>query len=198
MSIEAKKRYYEKNKEKVKAAAVVWKKNNPDKVRSGSKIYRDATKERAKELQNAWVKNNRDKVNAKAKRYYEAHSELCRDRSRRYYAVDPAKAKAIRDKYRATPEYRAIGNNNACKRRLRLATGKLSKGLVEQLLKLQRGKCACCGKSLGADYHLDHIMPLVRGGLNIDSNIQLLRAECNNNKHAKHPVDFMQERGYLL
>jgi hypothetical protein len=26
----------------------------------------------------------------------------------------------------------------------------------------------------------------------------LLRQECNLNKHAKHPVDFMQERGHLL
>ena len=36
------------------------------------------------------------------------------------------------------------------------------------------------------------------GGLNADSNMQLLRAECNLQKSAKHPVDFMQSRGFLL
>jgi len=28
--------------------------------------------------------------------------------------------------------------------------------------------------------------------------MQLLNAICNLQKHAKHPVDFMQERGFLL
>ncbi len=36
------------------------------------------------------------------------------------------------------------------------------------------------------------------GGANIDGNIQLLTGLCNRQKHTKHPVDFMQERGFLL
>lgn len=73
-----------------------------------------------------------------------------------------------------------------------------SKGLAERLFRLQRGKCACCKKPLGSDYHLDHIMPLALGGVNEDSNIQLLRAKCNMQKHTVHPVEFMQQRGFLL
>lgn len=46
--------------------------------------------------------------------------------------------------------------------------------------------------------HLDHIVPVAMGGPNIDENIQLLRQRCNNQKHSKHPVDFMQQRGFLL
>lgn len=45
---------------------------------------------------------------------------------------------------------------------------------------------------------MDHIVPLALGGSNTDGNIQLLRATCNQQKHAKHPVVFMQERGFLL
>lgn len=74
----------------------------------------------------------------------------------------------------------------------------MSSGLAIRLYKLQRGKCACCGLPLGDDYHLDHIMPLALGGTNTDDNIQLLRAKCNMQKSAKHPVDFMQQRGFLL
>ena len=51
---------------------------------------------------------------------------------------------------------------------------------------------------LQALQHLDHIMPLALGGSNTDDNIQLLRARCNLQKRAKHPVDFMRERGYLI
>lgn len=35
-------------------------------------------------------------------------------------------------------------------------------------------------------------------GTNTDDNIQLLRKLCNLQKSAKHPVDFMQQRGFLL
>lgn len=56
----------------------------------------------------------------------------------------------------------------------------------------------CCGLPLGDNYHIDHIMPLALGGSNTDDNIQLLRQRCNNQKCAKHPVDFMQSRGFLL
>jgi 5-methylcytosine-specific restriction endonuclease McrA len=76
--------------------------------------------------------------------------------------------------------------------------GTLSRGLSEKLFKLQGGKCACCALPLGKNFHLDHIMPIALGGPNIDSNIQLLRPRCNIQKKAKHPVDFMQSRGFLL
>jgi 5-methylcytosine-specific restriction endonuclease McrA len=76
--------------------------------------------------------------------------------------------------------------------------GKLSPDLAERLYELQGGKCACCGKPLGEKYHLDHIMPLALGGANTDDNMQLLTARCNIQKSAKHPIDFMQERGFLL
>lgn len=82
--------------------------------------------------------------------------------------------------------------------RKRSSGGVISPGLARKLFKLQSGKCACCGLSLGGDYHMDHIMPIAMGGPNEDRNIQLLRAACNIQKTAKHPVDFMQSRGFLL
>jgi len=51
---------------------------------------------------------------------------------------------------------------------------------------------------LGDDFHMDHIMPIALGGSNTDDNMQLLRKECNLQKQAKHPIDFMQSRGLLL
>ena len=69
---------------------------------------------------------------------------------------------------------------------------------MKKLSTIQKGKCACCALPLGKDFHLDHKMPLALGGANEDSNIQLLRRECNIKKAAKHPINFMQERGFLL
>ena len=98
---------------------------------------------------------------------------------------------------KANPEATRVNNQNRrCRKRAN--GGKLSKGLSAKLFKLQRGLCPCCQQPLGADFHLDHIMPLSLGGMNIDSNIQLLRQSCNQQKSAKHPVEFMQSRGFLI
>ena len=130
-----------------------------------------------------------------------------------YYAANKAKINARQSRYRAAnrlsesarcaawakanPEAIRIFSHNR-RARIRADGGKLSKGLIPRLFALQKGRCSCCGLPLGADYHMDHIMPLTLGGSNTDDNIQLLRATCNQQKSAAHPVDFMQERGFLL
>jgi len=82
-------------------------------------------------------------------------------------------------------------------RRARLAgAGVLSEGICEALHVIQAGRCACCGKPLGTDYDLDHIMPLALGGLNVDENMQLLTARCNGRKLAKHPEDYAKAQGF--
>lgn len=82
--------------------------------------------------------------------------------------------------------------------RQRANGGVLSKGLAEKLFKLQRGKCACCHVSLDDGSHLDHVIPVALGGPNEDWNMQLLCPPCNMQKHAKHPIDFMRSRGFLI
>jgi 5-methylcytosine-specific restriction endonuclease McrA len=94
---------------------------------------------------------------------------------------------------------------NPEKERLRLQNkrhrmvGTLSRGLASKLLALQRFSCAACRVDISKmAYEMDHIEPLKLGGLNVDSNIQLLCASCNSRKSAKEPHAFMQERGYLI
>lgn len=77
--------------------------------------------------------------------------------------------------------------------------GKLSKGIADKLMKLQRGRCAVCRRDVSkGKYHLDHVMPMALGGVNEDFNMQILCPPCNQRKSAKHPVDFMQSRGLLI
>jgi len=76
--------------------------------------------------------------------------------------------------------------------------GRLSKGIAEKLLALQRGRCAGCRSLLNSKFHLDHKEPLAGGGTNVDSNMQLLCVPCNLSKHARDPIEFMQSRGFLL
>jgi 5-methylcytosine-specific restriction endonuclease McrA len=69
---------------------------------------------------------------------------------------------------------------------------------VDRLLGLQSGRCVYCKRSIKAKFHVDHIMPLSKGGTNGVRNIQLLCQMCNQMKHAKHPVDFARSHGLLV
>lgn len=192
--------WYLKNKEITIQRAREWKKDNPEKVKKCAKVYRDATRDRMKVLVSRWAKNNPEKVRERSRRYYAKHADVMRERSRNYYANNPEKAKASRDRYRATSGYRIVNSRAMAKRRALLCdeSGRVSKDVVGRLLALQRGRCAACGDVLGEGYHIDHIMPLALGGKHAENNLQLLHKKCNLQKHAKHPIDFMRSKGYLL
>ena len=84
------------------------------------------------------------------------------------------------------------------KRRRGRLIGRLPSGTVSRIGALQKWKCAVCTTSILRKYHVDHVLPLAKGGEHKAENIQLLCPTCNVRKSAKHPVDFMQERGFLL
>lgn len=84
-------------------------------------------------------------------------------------------------------------------RRSQAKVTRLPRGTVQKIGALQRWRCAACRCDLRrSGYHMDHIMPLAKGGAHAPRNVQLLCPTCNVRKSAKHPVDFMQERGFLL
>lgn len=76
--------------------------------------------------------------------------------------------------------------------------GRYSPADVARLFAAQRGLCAYCRKSIRHFYHVDHIIPISKGGTNWPRNLQLLCVPCNLHKHAKDPLDFAREMGRLL
>lgn len=162
--------YRSTNPDKNRAAAAKWRLANPDKAKDAVAKYRsiEANKEKSRVRQADYRRSNIEKTRA-------------RDAARRT----------------ENPELNRIKLQNR-RAKKRANGGNLSKGLSAKLFLLQKGKCACCGKPLSDDYHLDHIMPIALDGTNTDDNIQLLCPPCNLSKGAKHPVDFMQKIGLLL
>jgi len=157
-------------------------------------------------------------VKLQKKRYAERYPEKerarntrkCARRRARRKAEDPIgyaeKRRAANARYREkNPEkvraQRARSNAiwNGKRRALLLGTGgRISSGIADRLGKIQKWRCVVCLKDLSDGYHIDHIFPLALGGRHEDSNLQLLCPSCNLSKGAKHPVDFMRSRGFLL
>lgn len=174
--------------------------------------YRAANTEKTRAAKAKWNAANKVKIKAACAKYYADNIEKCKaniakwsaanpDKTRaaaaRWRASNPEKKKAINAKWKAANLYSLRlyqHNRRAIKRE---SGGKLTKGLAERLFKLQRGKCACCGVKLVED-HMDHVIPLALGGPNEDWNMQLLCPPCNLQKGAKHPVDYMQSKGFLI
>jgi len=106
--------------------------------------------------------------------------------------------KAVAKHYRAHPE-KANANWHIRRVRKLAALGNVSDGIKDVLLTKQRWLCACCRCSLIKNKaHLDHIIPIARGGIHDDSNLQMLCATCNISKGCRNPIEFMQSRGMLL
>lgn len=160
-----------------------YKSKNKEKTKAYDAAYRKKNAESRKRYNSDWRKNNPERVRSYSATYYEKNAEKARAKASKRRKDNPGAEKLRSQERRAK-------KNHSC--------GSLSPGIVEKLFALQKGLCPCCGESLGKDFHLDHILPLALGGEHSDQNVQLLRAKCNLQKHAKHPVDFMQSRGWLL
>ncbi len=205
--------YYASNSEKDNATSTAWRAANPDQARANNAAYsaknrvkinartaawNAANPDRVRATHAAWYAANHEKVRAKKAAYYAANREKARTDNAAWVAANPEKVRAIKKAWAAANPENARTHHHNRRARKAAVGGNLSPSLAACLFKLQRGKCPCCGLPLGTDYHMDHKMPLALGGANEDWNIQLLRGVCNMQKNAKHPIDFMQSRGFLL
>jgi len=179
----AKKVYATENKEKLKANRKVFKAENVDKVRAARKAYRAANQDKILAYRAATA----DKKKLADQAYRESNREKVRARHRTWTAANIDKERVRCRAKQATRRVLTIS-----------AGGKHTAKDIKALFTLQKGRCICCRESLKSGYHVDHIYPIINGGANGKNDIQLLCPTCNLSKGAKHPIDFMQSRGFLL
>ncbi len=111
-----------------------------------------------------------------------------REKVRKYYYANKAKVNAKK----------LLGNGNR-RARLRGAGGTHTATDLAEIFAAQGGRCAYCRADLKRkNKHVDHIVPLAKGGSNGRQNLQYLCAPCNQTKSARDPIDFAQSLGLLL
>ena len=132
-------------------------------------------------------------------RYRETHREAFREyckRSRvnnRTHSREIWKAQQIRWRL-ANPERHKIITQLASARRRARLKGAGGAGFTEDdrrlQLKSQGGNCWWCGKPMGDDVTIEHVRPIVRGGMHDPRNIVMAHKSCNSSKGTKLPHEW--------
>ncbi len=192
-------------------------KDNPDKERARAKQLRHLDPEKARATSAKYRRSNPEKRRAAVKRWRAANPDKVREMARRARLKrDPAATEKSRRKWLAVPENkasrsvsikawraanpdksRAITRNRRA--RIAGAQGAHTAADLKEILEAQGHRCAYCRADLRKTAkHVDHIVPLARGGSNGRANLQYLCAPCNQAKNAKDPADFARSIGLLL
>jgi hypothetical protein len=197
------KAYYAANKESLREYNLRWKLANKAKIRDYAKRriatrtpeqkqadyergvqWRIKNRERLKEQRRKWYLENREQDLARSKEYRKANGEKLRHYSRVYYEQN-------KDDYFERARRRAYLRKSS---RIR-ALHRLNRAAENARFALWRHRCAFCG----VDAHhtrntgykrltTEHVLPLVKGGLDEKDNIMPACATCNKSKGPR-PVE---------
>lgn len=159
---------------------------NPEKRKAYGAEWRMFNRERFAAMKRAWNLANPEKVKAQKQRGRKAQAAAIYLRNKAYQEANKDKLVVYRRRaYLKNPE---AAHTCVMKRRGKIKNlgGKLTRGLTKRLLVAQNGLCVLCQCDLSVSgIHKDHIMPLARGGLHEDANIQLTCPTCNLSKGAR-------------
>lgn len=155
------------------------------RAKSSQKRASDANyREQNREQRNAWFRSN-----------YASKRPAIRERQRAYAAKTSARnVRRAAEWHALHPESKRTAVRN---RRARLAgsSDKHTRSDVLQLLIEQGSCCAACRADLSiTGYHVDHAIPISRGGSNGKANLQLLCPTCNLRKGALTMDEFRNWR----
>lgn len=190
------KAYYAANAERIKSQQVAGYKANAERIKERNAKWRSANKTQQAEYRNA----NAKKIKEYRKVYYAANADRIKEQRKAYYAANAARIKEQRAAwYKANKEqqaeyYQANKDKfrlNDARRRARKAgaEGQHTQADLDRILAEQCGCCPGCNVDLGtlpkAQVHLDHKLPLSRGGSNWSDNLQFMCQPCNDSKGAR-------------
>lgn len=201
--------YHNNNRERILGQKREYRRRNHDEILSREKKRRQDNREniRASSRKHYW--NNRDRIIVQQSLYRESNRETLRAWFREFYETNRDKLQeTFRTRYATDLEFRektshknrrwrknnpevtrAIDHRKRAKRRS--APGMHTADDIRRIHKEQDGHCFWCDVSISEAYHVDHYIPLFRGGSNDPDNLVIACAECNLKKGALMPWDFL-------
>jgi 5-methylcytosine-specific restriction endonuclease McrA len=139
--------------------------------------------------------------NALSRQYWNNNLEIMRAKNRQKNLKNKDRYNARRrEKYRACPDdAQRKAAFAAHKARKMKAFGRHTKANIRRQFQFQKGLCFWCSRELTGVYHVDHILPLNRGGSNWPANICITCVHCNTSKSDRLPfIEWQPPRPLLF
>jgi hypothetical protein len=191
------KKYAESNLENHKAYLVEYREKNKETINSKAREYANKNREKFREVQKNYYTRNRETIlkrkkeyrlkniekhRAKDREYIKKNLEKHRESAREWKRKNKQRAKESLKSWisRNKDRYKVLLRKGSAKRRalkmsktpmLNESQSKIIEVFYEQRTRLE--------KRLGIKFHIDHIVPLARGGHHMPSNLQVLPARLN-------------------
>jgi 5-methylcytosine-specific restriction endonuclease McrA len=178
--------YYEKNKARLLP-----------QMREKAKARRVEKRDEVLAVSAAWREKNREKVRQYQRKYFANNRESELARIRGYYAENPdkwAEKKANGEAWRRANRDQARSYVRNRRAKLKAADGTHAGADIERLWNGQKGRCWWCSTKLTDGYHVDHRIPISRGGSNGPENLVISCAPCNLKKNDKMPWEMTEPR----
>lgn len=156
---------------------------NPEQVKKRVSKWKSTHKKEINQCKADWAKKNPDKIKSNRdnfnqanpekkaiynRRTYEKHKDIIKERVKLWRIKYPEKRRQQSLKYTAIKKGATVGNVD-----------------IPTLIATWDRLCGICTEPVADQYHVDHIMPLSKGGKHCQDNLQLTHPTCNIRKGNK-------------
>lgn len=169
--------YHQNNKTRLNSKNKSWREENKEYRQEYLTRYETEHKEERKKKNSNYRANNREKVLLSYKSYRNSYPDRTKQANKRWANNNPEKVREISNRKRL---------------RLLMVGGRFTAEDIKNLYHQQNGQCFYCGIVVGKSYHIDHYIPLSRGGSNFPTNLRIACPFCNLSKGNKMPEDFQR------
>jgi 5-methylcytosine-specific restriction endonuclease McrA len=170
-------------------------KNNADEIKKRKRMHYKENKESIGEKIKVNYEENKERFLAYAKKYRTEHKEKVKRQSRDYYSRNKEKLKQSRKEWYYSENGREKHFQYNLKRRSYKNHVRFYGIKRKEILNRDNWTCQNCGCKVHdrttGDWntpdkaHIDHIIPISKGGHSEPSNLQILCRTCNLSKHSK-------------
>ena len=141
-----------------------------------SRNWRENNPEKKKELDRKWRENNPEKAKELVRNWRENNSKRMKELQHKWKKANPEKLAAN------TQQRRALKAN---------ADGTATAEQIKARFQYHENRCYYCGDN-ESGLHVEHRIPLSRGGSNWPANLVPACQSCNFTKHTKTEKEFLQ------
>lgn len=164
-----------KNREHYRAKGREWIAKNPEKKSEMSR--RDYQK-------------NLDARRAKRAEWRSKNAHIKRQNYLDFKARNPELVKERRRAYHLRYPYKTVEQARRRRASIRGVYGEFTRADELQQYQNQAGLCWWCGEHVGSNYHVDHYIPIARGGDNTADNIVIACPMCNSSRRDLLPEEW--------